>query len=65
MERLTEYTGEGQAIARVEVYDAYDDVICELENIIADKPHLDFYRCFLSQEEAEAALKELERGKGE
>lgn len=41
-------------------YDAYDGVICELENIITDKPYLDFYRCFLLQEEAEAALKELE-----
>lgn len=59
MERLTEYTGEGQAIARVEVYGAYDDVIYELENIIVDKPHLDFYRCFLLQEEAEAALEKL------
>lgn len=46
-------------------YDAHDGVICESENIITDKPYLDFYRCFLSQEEAEAALKELERGKGE
>lgn len=42
-------------------YDAYDGVICELENIITNKPYLDFYRCFLSQEEAEAALKEREK----
>lgn len=40
--------------------DAHDGVICELENIVTDKPYLDFYRCFLSKEEAEAALKELE-----
>lgn len=40
-------------------YDAYDGVICELENIVTDKPYLDFYKCFLSQEKAEAALKEL------
>lgn len=40
-------------------YDYHDGVICELENIITDKPYLDFYRCFLSQEEAKAALKEL------
>lgn len=39
--------------------DPYEDVICELENIITDKPYLGFYKCFLSQEEAEAALKEL------
>lgn len=43
-------------------YDSYDGVICHLENIVTDKPYLDFYRCFLSQEEAEAALEEL-RGK--
>lgn len=46
-------------------YDAHDGVICESENIITDKPYLDFYRCFLTREEAEATLKELERGKGE
>lgn len=40
-------------------HDSYGGVICELENIVTDKPYLDFYRCFLSQEEAEAALKEL------
>ena len=40
-------------------YNAHNGIICELENIITDKPYLDFYRCFLSQEEAEAALKEL------
>lgn len=37
-------------------YDAYDGVICYLENIITDKPYLDFYRCFLTWEEAAAAL---------
>ena len=46
-------------------YDVHDGVICELENIVTDKPYLYFYRCFLTREEAEAALKELERGKGE
>ena len=40
-------------------YDAHDGIICELENIITDKQYLDFYRCFLTREEAEAALKEL------
>ncbi len=46
-------------------YDAYDGVICHLENITTDKPYLDYYRCFLTKEEAEAALKELRRGKHE
>lgn len=40
-------------------YDAHDGVICELENIVTDKPYLDFCRCFLTRAEAEAALKEL------
>ena len=46
-------------------YDAYDGVICHLENITTDKPYLDYYRCFLAKEAAEAALKELRRGKEE
>lgn len=41
-------------------YDAYDGVICELENIVSDKPYLDFYRCFLTKSAAEQALKEME-----
>lgn len=41
-------------------YDAYDGVICELENIITDKPYMDYYRCFINKEQAEAALNELE-----
>lgn len=40
-------------------YDAHDGVICELENIITDKPYLDFYRCFLTIDNAEAVLKEI------
>lgn len=40
-------------------YDAYDGVICHLENIITDKPYLDFYRVFLTKEEAEQKLKEV------
>ena len=42
-------------------YDAYDGVICELENIITAKPYLDYYRCFLSQEEAKAAFQEIKK----
>lgn len=41
-------------------YDAYDGFICELENIVTNKPYLDYYRCFLTEEEAEAALKKME-----
>ncbi len=37
-------------------YDVHDGVICELENIVTDKPYLYFYRCFLTREEAEAAI---------
>lgn len=45
-------------------YDTYDGVICELENIVSDKPYLDFYRCFLTQQEAEQALAEMEGKNG-
>lgn len=41
-------------------YDVYDGVICELENIVSEKPYLDFYRCFLTKSAAEQALKEME-----
>lgn len=40
-------------------YDAYDGVICHLENIITDKPYLDYYRVFLTKEEAKQKLAEL------
>ena len=40
-------------------YDAYDGVICYLENIITDKLYLDFYRVFLTQAEAEEARRQL------
>lgn len=36
--------------------DAYDGIICELENIVTDKLYLGIYRCFLSVEEAETYL---------
>ena len=39
--------------------DVYDGVICQLENIVTDKPFLDYYRAFLTKEEAEAKLAEL------
>ena len=39
--------------------DAYNGVICHLENIITDKPYLDYYRVFLTKEEAEAALEKM------
>lgn len=37
--------------------DPYDGIICYMENIITDKLYLDYWRCFLTMEEAEAALK--------
>ncbi len=49
--------GDGDVLFK---YDAYDGIICHLENIITDKPYLDFYRVFLTQAEAEEALKGLE-----
>lgn len=39
--------------------DAYDGVICELENIITDKPYFYYYRIFLTESEAAAALQAL------
>ncbi|MBO5373721.1 MAG: hypothetical protein J6A75_13530 [Lachnospiraceae bacterium] len=42
-------------------YDAYDGVICNLENIITDKPYLDYYRVFLTKEEAEQALRLMQK----
>ena len=42
-------------------YDAYDGIICHLENITTDKPYLDYYKCFLTQEAAESALRNLEK----
>ena len=38
--------------------DAYDGIICELENIVTDKLYLGIYRYFLSAEEAETYLEE-------
>ncbi len=43
--------------------DPYDDVICELENIVTNKPYLDCYIVFLSLEEAESALREMKEAK--
>lgn len=46
-------------------YDSYDGVICELENIVTGSLYLDFYRCFFTKEEAEAALKEIQESENE
>jgi hypothetical protein len=40
-------------------YDNYDGVICYLENIITDKPYLDYYRVFLTKSEAEQELAKM------
>lgn len=45
-------------------YDAYDGVICYLENITTDKPYLDYYRCFLTKEEADKALQKMNEMEG-
>lgn len=49
-------TSDGRILLK---HNAYDGVICEYENIITDKPYLDFYRCFLTEEEAESALQKI------
>lgn len=41
-------------------YDSYDGVICHLSNIIEKTPYLDCFFVFLTKEEAEARLKELQ-----
>ena len=38
-------------------------MICELENIVTDKPYLDYYMVFLSLEAAESALREMKEAK--
>jgi len=40
-------------------YDAYDGIICALENITKGSLYLGFYRVFLTKEEAEQALAEM------
>lgn len=53
-------TKDGDVLFR---YDAYDGVICHLENIITDKPYLDYYRAFLTRAEAEEALQKMNETK--
>lgn len=43
--------------------DAYDGVICFLENIIMDKLYLDIYRVFLTQAETEEVLNSVLHGR--
>lgn len=38
-------------------YDSYDGVICDLKSIEKGEPYLDYYKVFLTKEEAEKALK--------
>lgn len=40
-------------------YDSYDGIICELVNILTEKPYLDYYRVFLTREAADAALEKM------
>lgn len=39
-------------------YDAYDGVICHLVNLLTDKPYLDTFRVFLTEEQTKKFLKE-------
>lgn len=43
-------------------YDSYDGVICHLSNIIEKSLYLDCFFVFLTKQEAEARLKELQNG---
>ena len=42
-------------------YDVYDGIICHLKNIITDELYLDFYKIFLTKEEAEQALEKMKK----
>lgn len=58
------YTVENIVILKDEIlfkYDAYDGVICTLDNLISGTPYLDFYKVFLSETEAKKLLEELRR----
>lgn len=44
---------DGEVLVR---YDTYGGVICTANNLTDKTPYLDYYLCFLSHEEAEAAL---------
>lgn len=62
------YTVENIVILGDEIlfkYDAYDGVICTLDNLISGTPYLDYYRVFLSEVEAKKLLEELRRGNDE
>ncbi len=51
--------GDGEVLFKC---DAYDGVICDLKSLVNGELYLDFYRVFLTQSEAEEALKRMERG---
>lgn len=36
-----------------------ENVVCEMKNVVTSEPYLDYYRCFLSREEAEKFAKEI------
>ena len=60
---IEEYTIENIVISNwgdiLFKYDAYDGIICALENITKGTLYLGFYRIFLTKEEAEQALAEM------
>ena len=62
------YTVENIVILGDEIlfkYDAFDGVICTLDNLISGTPYLDFYKVFLSEDEARRLLQELRSEKNE
>lgn len=46
-------------------YDAFDGVICTLDNLLSGTLYLDFYKVFLSEDEARRLLQELRSEKNE
>lgn len=42
-------------------YDAYDGIICGLKSLTEGEPYLDYYKVFLTREQAEQALQALKQ----
>lgn len=62
------YTVENIVILKDEIlfkYDAFDGVICTLDNLISGTLYLDFYKVFLSEDKANRLLQELRSEKHE
>lgn len=48
--------GDGDVLFK---YDAFDGIICDLKSLITGEPYLDYYKVFLTWEQADAARKAL------